>query len=133
MGIGFEKPWTLGMSGENLKGSMQAVTYLEQINDGQTVDIGNKVVVVGGGNVAIDVALTALRVGAKEVQLACLESREEMPAFEWEIEQALEEGVKVNVSWGPKKLLGDGKKVKGSNRWEAGPCHRSGPWQRRRP
>ena len=60
---------------------------------------------------AIDVARTALRFGAKEVQLACLESREEMPAHEWQIDEAVEEGVVLSVSWGPKRILGDGDGV----------------------
>jgi len=59
--------------------------------------------------VALDVALTALRLGAKEVQLACLECREEMPAHEWEVEEAIGEGVVLNLSWGPRKILGDGQ------------------------
>ncbi|MFX0090420.1 MAG: FAD-dependent oxidoreductase, partial [Candidatus Hodarchaeota archaeon] len=64
-------------------------------------------------NVAIDTALTALRSGAKEVQIACLESSEEMPAHEWEIQQALDEKITLNVSWGPKKILGTNGKVSG--------------------
>ena len=69
--------------------------------------------VIGGGNVAIDVALVAFRLGAKEVQLACLESREEMPAYEDAIREAMDEGVDINVSWGPKRILGDGREVTG--------------------
>ena len=71
--------------------------------------MGDKVVVVGGGNVAIDVALTAKRLGAKEVQLFCLESRDEMPAHPWEVSLAEAEGVVINNSWGPKEVLGEGK------------------------
>ncbi len=66
---------------------------------------GKRVLVVGGGNVAIDTARTALRLGAGEVHLACLESRAEMPAHEWEIEEAVEEGVVIHSSWGPKRVL----------------------------
>jgi NADPH-dependent glutamate synthase beta subunit-like oxidoreductase len=69
--------------------------------------------VVGGGNVAIDVALTALRLGAKEVTLACLETREEMPANRWEIEEALEEGVIFMPSWGPRRIIGENGRVSG--------------------
>jgi len=68
---------------------------------------------VGGGNVAMDVALTALRLGAREVQVACLERREEMPAFPWEIQQAVEEGIVIHNSWGVKKILCEGEKVTG--------------------
>lgn len=65
---------------------------------------GRRVIVVGGGNVAMDVARTALRCGALDVQLACLECREEMPAFEWEIEEAIDEGVRMYPAWGPKSI-----------------------------
>jgi len=66
---------------------------------------GRKVLVIGGGNVAVDTARTALRLGAGEVHMACLEQRHEMPAHEWEIEEALEEGVVLHPGWGPKRVL----------------------------
>jgi NADH-quinone oxidoreductase subunit F len=69
--------------------------------------------VIGGGNVAIDVARTSLRVGAEDVQVFCLESREEMPAWEKEIEEAQEEGIVINPSWGPKRILHRGNAVSG--------------------
>ncbi|OPX39896.1 MAG: hypothetical protein B1H13_08785 [Desulfobacteraceae bacterium 4484_190.3] len=69
--------------------------------------------VVGGGNVAIDVARTALRVGADDVQLFCLEARDEMPAWKKEVEEAVEEGIVINPSWGPKEIMHDGRKVTG--------------------
>ncbi|TRZ52902.1 MAG: pyridine nucleotide-disulfide oxidoreductase, partial [Dehalococcoidia bacterium] len=103
----------LKIEGSELDGVLWGVDFLKEVNLGREVEVKDRVVVIGGGNVAIDVALTALRSGAKEVQLACLESREEMPAFEWEIQQALDEGVKLNVSWGPKRILADGERVKG--------------------
>ena len=65
---------------------------------------GREVVVIGGGNVAMDVARSAVRCGASKVRLVCLESEEEMPAFPWEIEEAKEEGVEFNCSWGPKAV-----------------------------
>jgi len=74
---------------------------------GETFDMAGDVVVVGGGNVAIDVALTARRLGAKNVGLFCLESREEMPAHAWEIARAEEEGVMINNGWGPVEVMGD--------------------------
>lgn len=99
--------------GSELEGVLWGVEFLKEVNLGLKVKMKDRVVVVGGGNVAVDVALTAVRLGAQEVQLACLESREEMPAFESEIVQALDEGIKLNVSWGPKKIIGEGGKVKG--------------------
>ncbi|MBW1775690.1 MAG: FAD-dependent oxidoreductase, partial [Deltaproteobacteria bacterium] len=72
-----------------------------------------KVIVIGGGNVAIDVARTALRIGAEDVHLFCLEPRNEMPAWEKEVEEALDEGIVINPSWGPKKILRQGDSVYG--------------------
>lgn len=103
----------LKIEGSELEGVLWGMDFLKEVNLSREVEVKDRVVVIGGGNVAIDVALTALRLGAEEIQLACLESREEMPAFEWEIQQALDEGVKLNVSWGPKRILGDDEKVKG--------------------
>lgn len=108
MGIGFEKPWTLGMTGEDLKGSMQAVTYLEQINDGQTVDVGNKVVVIGGGNVAIDAARVAKRHGA-DVTILYRRRVVDMPADWEEIEGAEDEGIIFTPQGIPLEIIGDGK------------------------
>jgi NADPH-dependent glutamate synthase beta subunit-like oxidoreductase len=88
--------------------------FLRDANLKRTSGVKGSVLVIGGGNVAIDVALTALRLGATDVQLACLESREEMPAYVEEIQQAIEEGVIINVSCGPRKILGNANnKVKG--------------------
>ena len=67
--------------------------------------------VIGGGNVAVDVALTARRLGAKDVTMVCLEKRDEMPAWDYEIEEALEEGVKIVNSLGPLRFIGDKGKV----------------------
>jgi len=74
---------------------------------------GREVVVIGGGNVAMDVARSAVRCGAAKVKLACLESAEEMPAFPWEIEEAQEEGVAMNPSWGPKAVKIENDKIVG--------------------
>jgi len=103
----------LRIEGENLKGAVFALDFLRGFNLGEINSIGNKVVVIGGGNVGIDAARTALRCGAETVQMFCLESRDEMPSHEWEIQEAVAEGVLVNPSWGPKTILGDGEKVTG--------------------
>jgi len=72
--------------------------------------VGKRVLVIGGGSVAVDVALTAQRLGATEVSMACLESLETMPAIPEDVEQALEEGIKILPSWGPRRVLEkDGK------------------------
>lgn len=80
---------------------------------------GAQVLVIGGGNVAIDAARTAIREGASQVQLACLESQEEMPAHQWEIEEALAEGVVINTSLGPRRFIpGEDNQVVGVEFWE---------------
>jgi NAD-dependent dihydropyrimidine dehydrogenase PreA subunit len=76
---------------------------------GKDVKVGKNVAVVGGGNVALDVALTARRLGGEKIDLFCLESREEMPAHPWELALAEEEGIFINNLWAPKKILGDDK------------------------
>lgn len=103
----------LRMDGESLQGVVPVLDLLRQYNLSGHADVGKKVIVIGGGNVAIDAARTALHCGAESVQLFCLESRKEMPAHEWEILEASAEGVILNPSWGPGKLLGDGQKVTG--------------------
>ncbi|RPI74707.1 MAG: hypothetical protein EHM45_17675 [Desulfobacteraceae bacterium] len=97
----------------DLEGVLWGVDFLRNVREGKPVLLKERVLVVGGGNVAVDVALTALRTGAKEVTMACLETREQMPASAGEIEQALKEGVKLMPAWGPHRILGDGKKVSG--------------------
>lgn len=99
----------ISLEGSEKKGVLWGWDFLRDIGMGQSFDFKGDVIVVGGGNVAIDVALTAKRMGAESVHLFCLEKRDEMPAHEWEIARAEEEGVLVNNSWGPKKVLGEEK------------------------
>ncbi len=70
--------------------------------------VKNKVIVIGGGNVAVDVARTALRLGAKQVEMVCLEGANEMPAYKEEVEATLAEGIKIRNGWGPKRITGNG-------------------------
>jgi heterodisulfide reductase subunit A-like polyferredoxin len=105
MATGLHLSRELGVEGEDLHGVLKGVDFLRQSALGEPVSIGRKVIVIGGGNVAIDVALTSLRKGAEDVTLVCLEKREEMPAWEYEIEDALEEGVHIVNSLGPKRFL----------------------------
>jgi NADPH-dependent glutamate synthase beta subunit-like oxidoreductase len=100
----------LKVEGADLEGVLGGLDFLRDVRLGKDVAIGEKTLVLGGGNVAMDVALTALRLNAKQVQIACLETWEEMPAFPWERQQVVEEGIKVDNSWGLKRILGkDGK------------------------
>ncbi|MFQ6087228.1 MAG: FAD-dependent oxidoreductase, partial [Candidatus Bathyarchaeia archaeon] len=103
----------LKVEGVDLNGVLGGLDFLRDVRLGKDVKVGEKVLVLGGGNVAMDVALTALRLGAKTVQIACLETWEQMPAFPWERQQAVEEGIAINNSWGLKKILGKDGKVAG--------------------
>ena len=99
------------LEGSDLNGVHWGMDFLKAANLGREVNIGKRIVVIGGGNVAVDVAMVARREGAEDVQLVCLEKREEMPAFDWELKEAVEEAVKINTSLGPKRVLenSDGK------------------------
>jgi NADPH-dependent glutamate synthase beta subunit-like oxidoreductase len=103
----------LKVEGAELKGVLGGLDFLRDVRLGKDVKVGEKVLVLGGGNVAMDVALTALRLGAKQVQIACLETWEEMPAFPWERQQAVEEGIIIHNSWGLKRILDKNGKVIG--------------------
>lgn len=122
----------LNVPGEDLKGIVHGVSFLRDINLGREVKIGGKTVVVGGGNVAIDSARSALRLGSKDVTIVYRRSRVEMPASEEEISQAEEEGIKIDYLAAPTKILGSNGNVEGVERirMELGPPDESG---RRRP
>jgi NADPH-dependent glutamate synthase beta subunit-like oxidoreductase len=101
------------VEGSELKGVEWGLDFLIDVKKKNITSISGHLVVIGGGNVAMDVARTAIRLGADEVQLACLECTKEMPAHDWEIEDAKEEGVVMHTSWGPNKILGENGKVIG--------------------
>ncbi len=153
LALGLHRSRDLAVPGHDLDGVIKGVDFLLNVNLGYRFSIGKRVVVIGGGNVAIDVARsalrqqqqrtietlsssflpdklndselevamkelmdvtrTALRLGAQEVHLVCLESRAEMPAFEEEIEEAAREGLKIHPSLGPKGFIGEGGRVTG--------------------
>ncbi|RLC18107.1 MAG: pyridine nucleotide-disulfide oxidoreductase [Deltaproteobacteria bacterium] len=105
-----------GMPSIRLEGEALTINSLDFLSNAKhgINDIKEKrVVVIGGGNVAVDVAVTAKRLGAEQVTMACLERSEEMPAYEWEVAQADEEGVVVMPEWGPLKIIQSDGKVKG--------------------
>ena len=101
-----------GIEGEDAEGVFTAVEFLHECAATEKFDLGKDVIVVGGGNVAIDAARVARRCGGKNVQMFCLEARNEMPAADYEIEEAEEDGVKINCSWGPKEIIKKKDKVK---------------------
>lgn len=138
LAIGAHRSRELRMEGVNLDGVLQGVDFLLNANLNYRVNLGRKVVVVGGGNVAVDVARSvlrfngeeylepdgylhsaidaarfALRMGAREVCLVCLESREEMPAFQDEVGEAEGEGITIHDSLGPKRIVGEDGHVSG--------------------
>lgn len=93
-----------GVGGED-EGFLDALTLLGRVRRNEDCRIHGKLVVIGGGNVAIDIARTAIRLGVDNVTIACLESRETMPAFRWEVEDAVDEGIKILPSTAVKKFL----------------------------
>jgi formate dehydrogenase (NADP+) beta subunit len=153
LAFGLHRSRDLAIPGNDLDGVVKGIDFLLNVNLGYRFSIGKRVVVIGGGNVAIDVARSALReqqkltlenlssvllpdhltdseqevamkelmdvsraalrIGAREVHLVCLESRAEMPAFEDEIEEGLEEGLKIHASLGPKRFVSENGKLSG--------------------
>jgi formate dehydrogenase beta subunit len=103
--IGLQKSRILNVEGSTSPDVLGGLDVLRNVRLGKEVKVKDHVLVVGGGSVAVDVALTALRLGAKQVDMVCLEKSEEMPAFPWEIQQAVEEGVNIHNSWGAKRIL----------------------------
>ena len=98
----------LGVPGEEKPGVAFGVEFLRQAGSDSKPRVGRHVLVIGGGNVAVDVARTALRLGAKQVGMVALEKRDEMPAYQEEIAATLAEGIAIVNGWGPKRILGDG-------------------------
>ncbi len=104
----------LNLPGTEGEGILYALPFLKKVKrEGFKFEGSPTVIVIGGGNVAMDVSRSALRAGAGKVKLACLECDEEMPAFSWEIEEAQEEGVEMNPSWGPDEIVRENGKIKG--------------------
>ncbi len=113
LAIGAQAGRRLGIEGEEAKGVITGVDFIRDVNLGKEIRLQGNVIVIGGGNVAIDVARSAVRVGADQVTMYCLEAREQMPALEEEVEEALSEGIALNNSWGPKRILVEQDQVVG--------------------
>ncbi len=111
--IGCQGGRKAGIPGEDAEGVMTAVDFLRTVGADESYPVTGKAVVVGGGNVAIDVARTAQRCGAESVAMFCLEPRDKMPASEEEIAEALEEDVTIDCGWGPKEILTENGRVTG--------------------
>jgi len=110
---GLSESRTLGVPGIDSTGVLLAIPFLRTVRLGENPLLGDRVVVIGGGNVAIDVARCARRFGVEKVSLVSLESRQEMPAWEWEIEEAIQEGIEVQNSWGPRTVFAENGTVRG--------------------
>ncbi|MEW6374474.1 MAG: NAD(P)-binding protein [Thermodesulfobacteriota bacterium] len=125
---GAHKSRKLGLEGEEARGILHAVDFLRKVALGESVKIGEKVVVVGGGNAAIDAARTALRLESKEVTIAYRRTRSEMPAQEEEIEEAEHEGIKIEYLTAPTRLLIEKGEIRGMEccRMELGDLDESG-------
>ncbi|MEG0035598.1 MAG: FAD-dependent oxidoreductase, partial [Oscillospiraceae bacterium] len=113
LAIGAQAGRKLGIDGEDAAGVIAGVDFLRAVNLGKNVVTEGKVLVIGGGNVAIDVARTALRTKAGTVEMFCLEGAREMSAQDEEVQEAKAEGVVVNNGWGPNKIVLENGKVSG--------------------
>lgn len=105
--VGAQKSAGLDIEGENLSGVYQGIDFIRQVNLGENVNIGKRVCVIGAGNAAMDVARTAVRLGAKDVTVVYRRTKKEMPADPSEVEQAIREGVKFVFLTNPKRFLGE--------------------------
>ena len=111
--IGCQRGRKPGISGENAEGAYTAVDFLRKAGGSESFPLEGDVVVVGGGNVAIDAARVSSRCTDAKISMFCLEAREKMPASNEEIEEALEEGIELNCGWGPKEILEEDGHVRG--------------------
>lgn len=110
--IGAWESSSLGCEGQDMEGVLGGIEFLEKVTNSEPLYMGNKVIVVGGGNTAMDVARTAVRLGAEHVQVIYRRTRAEMPAEMIEIIEAEEEGVEFTFLVGPVEIIGDGTRAK---------------------
>lgn len=111
VGVGAHRGTSMGVTGEDAPGVVDGVDFLREVNLEKKMEIGERVMVVGGGNVAIDAARTARRLGAKEVTIVYRRSRSEMPAAEEEIDEAIEEGVRIEYLANPTRITATNGKL----------------------
>lgn len=111
--IGCQGGRSVGVPGEDAEGVVTAVEFLRETAEKETYPVDGDVAVIGGGNVAIDVARTSRRLGDGTVSMYCLETRDIMPASDEEVAEAEDEGIIVNCGWGPKEILTENGRVTG--------------------
>ena len=112
LAIGAQKGINLGIPGEDSEGVIQGVEFLKELNEKGKADVGKNVVIIGGGNVAIDVARSAIRLGAEKVRILYRRTRKEMPASEEEVRAAEEEGVEITYLTAPKRIIEEKGRIK---------------------
>jgi formate dehydrogenase major subunit len=132
LAIGAHKSQGIRVEGEDLDGVLPGTDFLRSVALGEPMKVGKRVAVIGGGNTAVDAARTALRLGAEEVTIVYRRSRAEMPASDWEVEEAEEEDVKIHFLAAPVRIVGEGGRLSGlvCNEMRLGAPDESG---RRRP
>ena len=113
LAIGLQGGRKAGVSGEDSKGVESGISFLKRVNQDHSIRLKGDVVVIGGGNVAVDVARTAERITDGKVTMLCLESAQEMPAAADEVSEAVEEGIDVKNGWGPQEILNEDGTVTG--------------------
>ncbi|MBR7011067.1 MAG: FAD-dependent oxidoreductase, partial [Oscillospiraceae bacterium] len=113
LAIGLQGGRKAGVPGEDAEGVESGIAFLNRVNKDHSIRLPGDVVVVGGGNVAVDVARTAARTTGGRITMLCLESETEMPAARDEVDEAREEGIEVLNGWGPKEVLTENGKVTG--------------------
>jgi NADH-quinone oxidoreductase subunit F len=111
LSTGAHRSLRLNIPGERLQGVVHGVEFLRDINLGKSLKIGKKVAIIGGGNVAIDAARSAIRLGAETVNVYYRRSKKEMPAIQEEVEEAIREGVRIHFLSSPIKIIGRGEKA----------------------
>lgn len=111
--IGAQNGLRMGIEGENAEGVLTGIDFIRDVNLGRNSKISGNVIVIGGGNVAVDVARVAARENAEKVEMYCLEGPDEMPALPEEIERAKAEGIAIHNGWGIKRILAENGKVTG--------------------
>lgn len=111
--IGLSQSRSLNIPGVDGPGVLLAIPFLEDVAFDRKPALGKKVLVIGGGNVAMDVARSCRRLGVEKVEMVCLENEQEIPAWKWEVDEAVEEAIKINYRWGPKAVRRENGKVLG--------------------
>ncbi len=113
LGVGAPESLTMKIPGIETSGVLPAMDMIREVNQGKRIELGQKVALIGGGNVAVEAARMALRLGVREVHIICPEKREQMTAFGWEIQKAEQEGIRIYCGLATLEVLSDKNRVSG--------------------